>query len=341
MAYDCLNNLVLLRGVCDQDAQSDSVYLDDIPGVSLKKASLVTDEDMQGSAFVKRIINAAKDKVVEDFITELAADFNFSAALGSAHVGRMPSEYAATFTGKLVIEITKNSDDPFEYLHITAVNFYADAAKKGVVFSYFDGCNTMTCTRDIVCGKNVIPINVSTAACLFRMWVDWTGRGVASKYGCYSACSCDAAANCTKCSTECFNVTAYKETPTGGKIYSNSSELLGFTVNASCRCSDEELVCQFRKDLRYALAYQAHIQFMRFQQNSTNTNYFVTNTKEQVAENLLRLEGGTNSYGKKEIGLYRDALRKVVTRIKPAIKQMSTRCLSCGDKHFKLVSNHP
>jgi len=62
---ECLANKIGLR-ICGRDGE---IFIDDLPEVSLKRASEITSQDKKGSDFLFRIIDHAADVVSHEFAT--------------------------------------------------------------------------------------------------------------------------------------------------------------------------------------------------------------------------------------------------------------------------------
>jgi len=291
---ECLANKIGLR-ICGRDGE---IFIDDLPEVSLKRASEITSQDKKGSDFLFRIIDHAADVVSHEFATGMDL-FLFGTVLqndvyGFFNTTAITPVGTSTFTPYLC--------EKYTVLRVNSISVKPVGATIG----------TITITHD--CGADVFTYN---ADCLTKIAINTTYTGVinithtadATVYS-STTCNCGYDQSCDSCC---------------GCVRKSGDNTLGLQIDISCICDKEKFICAYATELRYLVAYRTAILFMVESLNSDRMTPFILWGKTVAASNIERLE-------KKEV----EEKDRVLLSIRTALLKEGSECIECTGLSYKI-----
>ena len=234
----CQENIIGIRGACNETAPTSGLYIEDLPGLNLQKVADFT-EDRSGVDLMTTALNEAfrlVDRSIMYFPNEqfdsasnYAKNSLFRANLGftkTLDTGAIDSSFSAV--------IRKTSDFQFSNLNIEFIFVKVQTALSGVVFSIDDGVSVQVLDPvDLVADEvTTIPANIKLASFDFTISADLSGTNVylAQKYevGCGSCgtvkrhpymditavdgISCRVLTECNQDAVVCFAYDRYTQT---------------------------------------------------------------------------------------------------------------------------------
>ena len=142
MSLSCLTNYVGLKTCADAEAPSSGLYVNDLPGVSLRMVDSIANDDQQNYAGVWEVVQRrARQRFMTDVRGILSRRYMIKSLTGSMGLGRIIDAASTTAAAAqlrgLVLEMREQADDVvcsnLLQFYINSVSFYATAAADVVI----------------------------------------------------------------------------------------------------------------------------------------------------------------------------------------------------------------
>ena len=273
---DCLK-VIGLRGICDAETR---LVVNDLPGISLKMVSNLTDDQKASFADVwESVQNNAVNEVMADLLPHLSKYMRPDALIENYQTSYIDTPYTdVTASAEWKGVTLEHWGSKYTRYVINDVQLYANSAGNYSikVFDYNDGRELDAFTGTLSQGLNTITINKNydVQGQKKRLFIAYDGTSVASKkseLNPYSFTNIKGASVSTS------------TTPTRENL-DFSSNTFGLSVNFNLECSLELFACQYRELLKQALWYKHGDSLLMFRLASDRINQYTLVGIEQAKE---------------------------------------------------------
>ena len=283
---NCLTDYIGLRG-CSSAIPPSGLYVNDLPGISLKQiVSLTNEEEKTYQDLWEMIQRRAQNRFSLDVREQMGKSYKIKSINQginvdgySAGTGSFPTLAAYGFTIEYDTMDTGNVPSPLTYIHIQQIKFYSEiSGTYALDFINIDALQTVySISVTINPGVNIIEVN-TTFNNVGRLFVgialdqglDYTSIKAPSDY--WTGC-CGALVRGAKFENN---------------VFSFGNELYGFSPIFTIGCSWDGLICQNKNIFSRALWYLLGIEVLTEVIYSTKLNQFTTVNLQKA--NDLRTE---------------------------------------------------
>jgi hypothetical protein len=284
---NCLTDYIGLRG-CSTATPPSGLYVNDLPGISLKQiVSLTNEEEKTYQELWDVIQRRAQNRFSLDVREKMSKEYKIKSINQginvngySAGTGTLPNPALYGFTLEYDTMNTGYVPSPLTYMHIQQIHFYSEITGiYGLQFYDIDAKKQIT-QVDVTLntGLNIIEIN-QTFTNVGRLFVgfaldgglDYTSIKAPSNYW-----------------TGCCGVLVRGASSTNGTSFSFTEELYGFSPIFTIGCSWDGLICQNKNVFSRAYWYLTGIEVLSEVIYSTKLNQFTTVNLQKANE--LRTE---------------------------------------------------
>ena len=346
MFNDCFpENYIQIKGDCKEyDSISTGLYINDLPGLSLRLMSKsVNEEEKTGVNMAKIALSEAINRVQTDFLSELSKEFTYNLVTANNISGNVAKPPLSNDIGTDVIgrKFVKVDCDRFTRLKLGRLKIYLEAAAD-ITFNIIDGNKTTPRIFSLVQGLNTVNLNYTAETDVVVVSYDQTVMNKPDELQC-SNCGiyCNENYSCLGCSWQsCSGYTSQEVINTcwlcGGsesvEHYAVTSEKSGLSIEVTIVCSEDALLCTYSNQLKFAIRYAQGIHIVENTLSSQRSTPEVRNTKEELKELLVRWDGSrSETTGFKDDGKYQKEISLVVKRALNDITSLNSksRCISC------------
>ena len=283
---NCLTDYIGLRG-CSSAIPPSGLYVNDLPGISLKQiVSLTNEEEKTYQDLWEMIQRRAQNRFSLDVREQMGKSYKIKSINQginvdgySAGTGSFPALATYGFTIEYDTMDTGNVPSPLTYIHIQQIKFYSEiSGTYALDFINIDALQTIySISVTINPGINIIEVN-TTFNNVGRLFVgialdqglDYTSIKAPSDY--WTGC-CGALVRGAKFENN---------------VFSFGNELYGFSPIFTIGCSWDGLICQNKNIFSRALWYLLGIEVLTEVIYSTKLNQFTTVNLQKA--NDLRTE---------------------------------------------------
>lgn len=274
----CLNDILCgnrtIIGIRDFDACANPesrLFINEIPGITLKNASMVANEEIKtGYAELQRIIQLSTKLVFDDFAQAISPYFNFDAVVAARQLKNFDGTTSTSASNRGLIVKRYRS----ELAQIYIEDIYLKCGTTGnVVVQLIDGSQTFDYTISAVAGE-IVSLRVDYKA------KSESVRLVTSNVSVYGGTLSNTGSGCSTCSG--------RSASTNG-LYINGwdgtnevSRYYGIGVNASIRCYEENVLCSLLPRMYFLIWYKSGISFCNELIHSARLNHITTFGKEKA-----------------------------------------------------------
>lgn len=273
----CFQKYIGIRGVC-QDGYS--IYLDSLPGISLKKSALIAEKGT-AKELIEDISENAVSCVERDFKSILSEmGYNFKSIVGQVEKTSSGSDTWMIGEDKFYsIRVDRHKNKKGLYSYIADIGLTVKCDAKKTFYLYDSGVTT---EKEVILkkGYNKISLDFKARDCNTRIYFNPLGLEIGKKVS--SSC-CTTGCIADKCCSIHF------EESEDGCNWSGCPEF-GIDICAYCKCDFP--ICDFKEELEGAILYKAGILWAYEVLTTDRDNSFSRNSKENIRELLLRWEGG-------------------------------------------------
>ena len=331
-------NYIGIRGECSPSPNNpiSGLFINDIPGISLKLASNTADEEtVTGVKLLRQIEQQAIRDTWVDVLSKLSSDVHIGKVIDNRQIGAYDwtddnPTYLAPVAADVGFVVEKNDCDNLTALQINFVDIRGNSTVSGKTLAITDGCTTQTYDFDIQACEPV------------RIWtnfISYTGKVFVTvdasdleleNNSIFDGCSCRSRCDCA--TYGCFNVYGWNGT-------SQVSQSYGMVTNISCVCQETELLCALKYQIAPLVQLKMAILLMYEVLNSKRCNFMVMNSDEDAEKMIQVWDLGFPIGDKHRHGEYWRKLKQVVNAVKGSFKSMHSKCISCGT--VKVVESIP
>lgn len=324
---DCLKDILCgnrtiigVRDYIDCTQPESGLWLNDLPGISLKIASKVANEEVHtGAELLKACINRAIKKVFDDFDSEITPYFNFNAIVETREINdyRNASILPSTSSSRGLILKRWRSELALIYIEELYIKANTTTTKEILIY---DGEDLVLTIKDVdfVAGQiKTVRVDRKFKSESVKIVMDNSDVEVYStsiyNYSYPSCDSCDSGRG--------LIVKGW----TGSE---EDSLMYGIGVKASARCYNDNILCAILPKLYYAIWYASGAEFMKEKIYSDRLNSVTVFTKEKAKELLEEYE---MEYEKK--------YANTVKNIQAYLRSMKGECITCNTNTYAQI--HP
>lgn len=285
----CLKDITcgsrVIIGIRDFDAcakpESD-LFMNDLPGISLKTAAKITSEEYHtGAEIMKKCINIAVKKVFKDFEEAIAPEFNFNAVIQTRQIDIFNSTVIPLAASERGL-ILKRWRSELSKIYIEEVYVKSTASGVGEVKIYDGATLAKTISVDLVANEVLtVPVRLSFDQEQVKVVMDDTNFPVYSgslnnflvngrPESCYA---------CGQRGQSHFFINGWNGTGEESKMY-------GIGIKASVRCFEETIICSVLPRMYFLIWYAAGVEFLKERVYSERLNNITIFNKEKAKELL-------------------------------------------------------
>jgi hypothetical protein len=314
---DCFSDCVIgVRGSCDCTEPESGLFIDYL-GLNVIKADKISDGvgAENGEALVKQSVDFAITKVRSDLLSILDSRYQFNSLISTLNIRKAGSTPTGVSDYTLTI-VNHSYYEEFAVIKIDQpIGFYAMTSNVGsTIVVSLDGVETQH-TVNVLAGMNYWNPNIKTNA--RNITIRFSGFELGrNNYAVYHW-------NCQKCINNCENncFSVY------GVDANNQTRDVFLDLIIKCACDEDMFICNIKKELYLPIMYLTGINIAFNLLNSDRIDYYVTNSQEQMRDNLLNWNGGIDRIaGMYQKGEYWEQLKGAAKRIEKYLAGHHCRC---------------
>jgi len=309
--------IIGLRGypaLTDLSVPLSGLFINDIPGITLKVAAAVNNEEQQtGLELIKQILRTSTLLVVDDLRSKIMPQYNFNNILFADNIGRYTtgyhlssadnkgmqiSSYASDYARVFIqqIDIKLNTGGAFNVIidDDGIINTYPVSIVAGVKYSLYP---------NYLCENKKVKIYLDTGGSVVEY-----AKGYLSKLDCDCDCDYDC---CDSNRNVLLNIKGWNGTDEDGYFY-------GISPYLSLQCEEQLFICRMLNRMYFLFWYRAGVEFLNEVINSKRLNPMCLMAKEQATElrDYLRLE-------------YDEKFETFIQSLKQFLDNNKDVCLNC------------
>jgi hypothetical protein len=305
--------IVGIRDFVECSKPESGLFINDLPGISIKTAASVTTEQYQtGVKLLQQSILMGTKHVYDEFISELGPYFNFNSIVETRVLDKFNTQIIAPSPVERGITIKRWRS---ELAKIFIKEVYIAVQNSGAAkLKIIDRCNVTELDIDLDndC-VNVIPVNYLADSEQVQIVFDQTNFAVFN-------CSYNSIGrHCGSC---------------GGGHHKNSTILgisngiedgncYGVGVYANIRCYEEEVFCSLLQRMYFLIWYRSGIVFLNELINSSRINNITLFGKEQAIELVKQYQAA-----------YDTKYQTIMKNAYEYIKSTKGDCLICNGNRY-------
>lgn len=285
---ECLNailcgdySLVGIRDFVNCAHPETILYVNDIPGITLKNASAIAnDEQRTGYNLLNDKIKLATRKVFNKFSTMVSDNFDFNSIIESREVLNFTTTTKApeAIERGLVLRRWRS-----EVAKIYIEKLYIKVEETGIaIVTIKDGDLEKTYSVSLLGGGVINEVEIRYKAKSEQVYITFD-QTLFTTYGCKLTNS----SGCTSCGQ---SRTKHNLEVMGWNGSSEVYDCFGMGVLASVQCYEEAILCQVLPRMAFMIWYQSGIEILQERLASDRVNAVVTFGKEAAANTLVDLQ---------------------------------------------------
>lgn len=314
----------VIIGIRDYDAcakpESD-LYINDLPGVSLKRAAKVAGEGYAtGAEIINKCIKTAIQQSFDEFQQQISPYFDFNLVVETRQLDTFEDTVIPAAAKERGI-ILKRWRSELSQIYIEEIYVKANASGVASV-KIIDGTETVkTISADLLAGE-IYSVRVDMAM------ISETVKIVMNDT-LFPVFTCDRnrynSSSCRTCSGKYNSSDFYISGWDGDK---EDSGCYGIGVKASVRCFEENVICSVLPRMYFIIWYKAGILFLKECIYSDRLNPITQFTQERAKELLAEYEAD-----------YKEKYAYFTKSIYQFLKSTKGECLTCNGNQY--VQRHP
>ncbi len=305
--------LVGVKDFVDCPHPDNILYINRLPGITLKKASaIVNDEYRSGIGYLKDCIKLAHSQVFHRFSGMVSDKFTFDSFIDSVTVDKFANTTLEPETVNRGLSLTIGR---FKVAKLFIDEVYIRCEESGIVnLMIKDGDDVTAFAVSVLANKTMtVSVNYKCKNDNVLLYFDQTNFSV------YKG-TVKNPDGCRRCGSH------YDQPDILVKGWDGDSEtddIYGLGVMANLQCDEEALICQLLPRMNFMVWYQSGINFMKEVLASNRVNAISTFTKEQAAACLEDFE---LELAKEE--------KQFSNNISTFIKKTAAECFVCKGTQF-------
>jgi len=324
---NCLNDIqcgkrtiIGIRNYVECSNPESDLFINDLPGISLKIASQIASEELQtGNEVLKKCINTAIKKVFNDFNLKVSPYFDFNAVVQTREVNdfsdsvllppanaerglllrRWRSELSQIYVEQIYIKINTSGVYNIKFYDGETLLETIETTLESGVLKTIRVDKKFTAESVKIVMNNV---NTSVYSNDIRNW------------------------NFQECGT--CNGNGHGLVIKGWDGAEENNEMYGIGVKASVRCYEENMLCSLLPRMYFFIWYQSGVEFMKEKIYSDRVNPITTFTKERAKELLEDYQTE-----------YSIQYNIFIKNIYAYLRSLKGECLTCNGNRYAQV--HP
>ena len=284
---DCLTDLVGIKNTCETPVSTSGLWLQNLPGFSLKLAdAAVNEETISGLQLIKDKYIHAQNHIIAQFRAQFQDKIRSSSVLSNQVVGYYPSRIKGVALNNTVLKGIKIEIKNQAYMEVFISQvglMFKDAVSDTNIFIYdlFTGKLLDTFTLDTLAGDpTYISINKSypTNKQRLSLFICFDA-GLSDVYETNVYSTGQGCASCSGSGNRYAYVSGVKIDKSLQKISGNTSVTTGtsgMTVNYSVNCNVDSFLCSIAGKFAWPLLYKWGAEIMAELQYSRRLNSIIT-----------------------------------------------------------------
>lgn len=265
--------IIGIRNYTECSIPESGLFINDLPGMSLKKAAQISTEQWQSANdFLKSCIRMAVMQVFDEFAGQLQNYFNFSSIIQSRILNKFTTNQTPAINSQRGLLIKRwRSEAARLYIY----EIYINVVQAGsATINLYDGSKTTQYDINLNAGLNTIQIDYKAESEKVYITFDQTNFDV------FECTYINGYNNCGSCGYTGDNKNIYVTGWDG--IQEKPGNCYGIGINLNVQCYEEEILCFLIKRMYYLIWYKSGIIFMNEFINSDRINYATLFGKEQA-----------------------------------------------------------
>lgn len=321
----CLDNIISIRGVCDNDTSLSGLDLMDAPELSpLNLSKIANEEYISWKELATNKLSQATKLIRNDLMSFLAAN-NIAPNVMDTHYDTGVIKTSTTYSTAsvergLTLYKNMNTKGKLRKTIIHKIKIYPLNNANDVALKIYDQGNDGTITTysvDLVANQlNTFDVDYTVIGTYARVVLDGTDVSVASSYlTCFTGCNGTMPNDCG------YTKGFYDDREIGSK------EGYGIILDFSCTCNYEQLLCDMAQLYIGELVYmKTRVLLLEEHLRSNRLNNWVVYDKEETKAYLIDLENQ-----------YRNKWNAFAGGLPNILAQYQDSCLNC--RGIKWVNN--
>jgi hypothetical protein len=304
-----------IRGECE----TASLYLDDLTGIDIVKASNFTSEvNIRPLDLVRKCFNLAQKEVFQDVLSLLNRKYNniveskmYNYAGGYFFYGEIE--------GVVKIKVSKQ-DIFFVGLQVTGFEIISDRNLTKTFTIKTADLDEELIQIDLIKGKNIISIDKFTSSEFIEISFDLSDLKLGSRELGISDWAPSRCKPCSQVSGNCDCSTL--EVFLDDKL---SNKLIGFNLKTNCKANDCEIIEYLKPILDLPLLYKTGIFYLLEAKMSGRINAYLRNTEDSIEQLLTLWMGGYDNAADTRVpSIYWQKVKQVSSQIENAIAKIES-----------------
>lgn len=324
---DCLQQILCghrtiigIRNFVSCSEPESDLFLNDLPGVSLKIAANIANEEANtGNEIMQKCINIGIKKVFNDFNIKVSPYFNFNAIVQTREINDFSDATIIAASGSERGLVIKRWRSELAQTYVEELYVKIDSSVTADIKIYDGDILSLTLQANLTGGiVNTIRVDKKFNSESIKILINNTGFGV------YSNAITNW--NFQECGTCNGNSSGLVVKGWDGSQENNT--MYGIGVKASVRCYEENLICSLLPKMYFFMWYAAGIEFMKEKVYSDRLNPVTLFTKERAKELLEEY--------KEEYAIQYAVFSK---NIMTYLRSLKGECLTCNGSRYAQI--HP
>jgi hypothetical protein len=292
----CLSNLVGIKNGCSDIVPSSGLYVNDLPGMSLKIAdSAANSEKVNGYFLIQNRIDFAANYLSSDIRAYLQDKFVINSVLESSKAGFYKDDNTLIATSSKLrgVKITVR-EEPFININISKIGLRFDSAQTTNIYIYnlytaellytlpittvADEITYITVNKQIATNKQRLSLFVCTDSSLSSFYDSSTNQ-IGDREGCKT---CNSSKYLSRVSSGYID-SALSKTESNFVTANNTG---GITIDYTIECDITNYICSLSHSLSWSLLYKTGHLIMQELINSDQLNTIVMINKTRNEELL-------------------------------------------------------
>lgn len=319
---------------CNLPDPVSGLYVNDLPGISIKRFSELTDAE---SPRIKDKFKAIHRQALQGFFFDLDTSFKdveFDSTDGPlVTVGQLGELQGCIDYSEIGYRVHKrNKHDPFLLLHIADITFNVCADSDVKVTVYDQGEATYTKLHQVKAGAPVT-LNIDYATQSNSVEVVVGCDVPILDEVCNSCCGYCDDTDCMGYYCPCFVAEPIMKA-TGTSIFTSVSSN-GMKISGACLCDPTTIYCKYRKQLAVPFQYRLGIEILEDAMHSDNITPLTTCGQKSIAALMRSWVGFKDKDGRWIPGKYTTSKNRVIKYISNTLHKSNSACINCTGVHYQ------
>jgi hypothetical protein len=281
---------LIIDGDCSAEAPSSTQVINRLPGISLRRAANIANEEfVTGVNMIRELEADAIEQVTFDILDKVADSYQFKSVVASEDIGRRTST-KETASAEVGVELTRSKlKGKGMLMQVPEITIIVDTDMTVDLNINEDG-TVRTVSVDL--NKDTENVVIIEAEALRLLRITYTPVGdVFSTYTTSNFYTSDGLCSAFNdfCCGNCLHI---KSIENDGSNYIQSTKFNGMILTASCRASECEILRHFKREIAPAVRLQTAIKMMHELLVSDRSNPIVANGRDSARQLLAIWEGG-------------------------------------------------